>query len=47
MMADGGVLLHRGFYLGNFYLGNVLIHDNHVSALIDLVFSRTDYGTWS
>jgi aminoglycoside phosphotransferase (APT) family kinase protein len=41
-MADGGVLLH-----GDFYLGNVLIHDNHVSALIDLVFSRTDYGTWS
>jgi aminoglycoside phosphotransferase (APT) family kinase protein len=32
---DGEVLLH-----GDFYLGNVLIHGDHVSALIDLEFSR-------
>ena len=33
--ADGAVLLH-----GDFYLGNVLIHGDHVSALIDLEFAR-------
>jgi Ser/Thr protein kinase RdoA (MazF antagonist) len=35
MTADGEVLLH-----GDFYLGNVLVHADHVSALIDLEFSR-------
>ena len=33
--ADGAVLLH-----GDFYLGNVLIHGDRVSALIDLEFAR-------
>jgi Phosphotransferase enzyme family len=35
MTADGEVLLH-----GDFYLVNVLVHGDHVSALIDLEFSR-------
>jgi aminoglycoside phosphotransferase (APT) family kinase protein len=35
MTANGEVLLH-----GDFYLGNVLIHGDHVSALIDLEFAR-------
>jgi aminoglycoside phosphotransferase (APT) family kinase protein len=35
MTADGEVLLH-----GDFYLGNVLVHGDHVSALIDLEFAR-------
>ena len=35
MTADGEVLLH-----GDFYLGNILVHGDHVSALIDLEFSR-------
>ena len=33
--AGGEVLLH-----GDFYLGNVLVHGGHVSALIDFEFSR-------
>jgi aminoglycoside phosphotransferase (APT) family kinase protein len=33
--ADSEVLLH-----GDFYLGNVLVHARHVSALIDFEFSR-------
>jgi aminoglycoside phosphotransferase (APT) family kinase protein len=33
--ADGEVLLH-----GDFYLGNVLVHGDHVTALIDLEFAR-------
>jgi hypothetical protein len=33
--ADSEVLLH-----GDFYLGNVLVHAGHVSALIDFEFSR-------
>ena len=33
--AGGDVLLH-----GDFYLGNVLVHDGHVSALIDFEFAR-------
>jgi aminoglycoside phosphotransferase (APT) family kinase protein len=36
MPAGGEVLLH-----GDFYLGNILVHGDHVSALIDLEFSRT------
>ena len=35
MTADGEVLLH-----GDFYLVNVLVHGDHVSALIDLEFCR-------
>ena len=35
MTADGEVLLH-----GDFYLGNVLVHGDHVTALIDLEFAR-------
>lgn len=35
MTADGEVLLH-----GDFYLGNVLVCGDHVSALIDFEFSR-------
>ena len=35
MTADGEVLLH-----GDFYLGNVLVQGDQVSALIDLEFSR-------
>lgn len=35
MTADGEVLLH-----GDFYLGNVLVQGYHVSALIDLEFAR-------
>jgi Ser/Thr protein kinase RdoA (MazF antagonist) len=35
MTANGEVLLH-----GDFYLGNVLIHGDDVSALIDLEFAR-------
>lgn len=34
--AGGGVLLH-----GDFYLGNVLVHEGRVSALIDFEFART------
>jgi aminoglycoside phosphotransferase (APT) family kinase protein len=33
--AGTGVLLH-----GDFYLGNVLVHHDHISALIDFEFSR-------
>jgi aminoglycoside phosphotransferase (APT) family kinase protein len=33
--ADGEVLLH-----GDFYLGNILVHGGRVSALIDFEFSR-------
>ena len=33
--ADGAVLLH-----GDFYLGNVLIYGDQISALIDLEFAR-------
>jgi aminoglycoside phosphotransferase (APT) family kinase protein len=33
--ADPDVLLH-----GDFYLGNILVHDGHVSALIDFEFAR-------
>lgn len=33
--GDGDVLLH-----GDFYLGNVLVHDGQVSALIDFEFAR-------
>lgn len=33
--ADGDVLLH-----GDFYLGNVLVHGGHASALIDFEFAR-------
>lgn len=36
-LAEGGdVLLH-----GDFYLGNILVHDGQVSALIDFEFART------
>ena len=35
MMPGGEVLLH-----GDFYLGNVLVHDGRVSALIDFEFAR-------
>jgi Ser/Thr protein kinase RdoA (MazF antagonist) len=35
LTTDGAVLLH-----GDFYLGNVLIHGDRVSALIDLEFAR-------
>jgi aminoglycoside phosphotransferase (APT) family kinase protein len=35
MTADGEVLLH-----GDFYLGNVLVHGDRVTALIDLEFAR-------
>ena len=35
MTADGEVLLH-----GDFYLGNVLVRGDHVTALIDLEFAR-------
>ena len=35
MTGDSEVLLH-----GDFYLGNVLVHGDHVSALIDLEFAR-------
>ena len=35
LTTDGAVLLH-----GDFYLGNVLIQVDHVSALIDLEFAR-------
>ncbi len=35
MTADGEVLLH-----GDFYLGNILVHGDHVSALLDFEFSR-------
>jgi len=35
LTGDGDVLLH-----GDFYLGNVLVHDGQVSALIDFEFSR-------
>jgi hygromycin-B 7''-O-kinase len=36
LITPGGeVLLH-----GDFYLGNVLVHDSHVSALIDFEFAR-------
>jgi aminoglycoside phosphotransferase (APT) family kinase protein len=35
LTAGGEVLLH-----GDFYLGNVLVHGDHVSALIDFEFSR-------
>jgi Phosphotransferase enzyme family len=34
-LADGEVLLH-----GDFYLGNVLVRGDHVTALIDLEFAR-------
>jgi aminoglycoside phosphotransferase (APT) family kinase protein len=33
--TGGEVVLH-----GDFYLGNVLVHGGHVSALIDFEFSR-------
>ena len=39
--ADREVLLH-----GDFYLGNVLVHAGHVSALIDFEFSRALTPIW-